>query len=148
MQQAVEEAKSGIEQGHGGPFGAVIVRDNEIIGRGHNMVIANNDPTAHGEITAIRDAGQNIGNHSLEGSIIYTTGYPCMMCYAAIDWANIEKIFYGCTTSDAEEIGFRDKQLEGHTKNLGSLIEAIQVGRDNCFEVFLKYKRMADKELY
>ena len=90
MAEAIGEALEGITQGHGGPFGCVIVRDGKIVGRGHNMVLANRDSTAHGEIVAIRDAEKTLESYDLSGCVLYTTGEPCPMCLYAILWANIE----------------------------------------------------------
>lgn len=90
MQEAIKEARLGINSGHGGPFGAVIVRDGEIVGRGHNKVVLNNDPTCHGEIDAIRNACQKLNTFDLSGCELYTTSYPCPMCMSALLWANIK----------------------------------------------------------
>ncbi len=92
MRLAIDEAREGIRSGHGGPFGSVIVKDGEIIGKGHNMVLKNNDSTAHGEVSAIRNAESNIKSFDLTGAEIYTTGEPCPMCLAACMWANISKV--------------------------------------------------------
>ena len=111
MLRAIELARKGMHQGAGGPFGAVVVRDGTIVGEGWNRVIATNDPTAHGEMTAIRDACSNLGTFSLEGCEIHTTGQPCPMCLGAIHWARIEKIFYGFRIEDAADIGFDDSEF-------------------------------------
>ena len=111
MQLAIEEARTGIQNDHGGPFGSVIVKDGEVISTGHNMVLLNNDPTAHGEISAIRAAGRKLGTFDLSGCTIYTTGEPCHMCLCACMWANIDKIYYGCTIEDNGLIGFRDDKF-------------------------------------
>lgn len=108
MIEAIKEAYKGIQDGHGGPFGAVIVKDGKIIGRGHNQVLKNNDPTCHGEMMAIRDACKNLGTFDLTGSVIYTTGEPCPMCRCAIQWANITECYHACNYKDTEDIGFRD----------------------------------------
>ena len=97
MKLAIDEAREGIYNSHGGPFGSVIVKDDEIVGRGHNMVLKNNDSTAHGEISAIRDAEKRLKTFDLSGCELYTTGEPCPMCLAACMWANIDKVYYGCT---------------------------------------------------
>src|SRR4051794_20968873 len=94
MQEAIQLALKGVQQNQGGPFGAIIVKDNQIIGRGNNRVTTNLDPTAHAEIVAIRDACKNINNFSLQNCIIYTSCEPCPMCLGAIYWARIEKIIY------------------------------------------------------
>ena len=91
MKVAIKEAKEGITQGHGGPFGVCIVKDNKIIGRGHNRVVLNNDCTCHGEMEAIRDACKNMNTFDLSGAALYTTGMPCPMCLGAIQWARDRK---------------------------------------------------------
>lgn len=98
-------------RGDGGPFGAVIVREGEIIGEGWNRVLSSHDPTAHGEITPIRDACSRLGSHLLDGSEIYTTGEPCPMCLGAIHWARQARIHYGFTVDDAATIGFDDREF-------------------------------------
>ncbi|NCA72699.1 MAG: nucleoside deaminase [Sphingobacteriia bacterium] len=95
MRRAIALARRGSTAGDGGPFGAVIVRAGYIIGEGWNRVIATRGPTAHGEMVAIRDACRQIGNISLEGCMLYTSGQPCPMCLGAIYWARIERVFYG-----------------------------------------------------
>lgn len=111
MRRAIELARLGMNQGAGGPFGAVVVRDGVIVGEGWNRVIATLDPTAHGEVTAIRDACAKLGTFSLEGCEIHTTGEPCPMCLGAIHWARIGKIFYGFRIEDAAAIGFDDTEF-------------------------------------
>ena len=106
MAIAIEEARQGIRKGHGGPFGCVIVRDGQVIGRGHNEVIKQGDPTCHGEMMAIRDACRTVHSHDLNGCELYTTAAPCPMCAGAIQWANIKKVYYGCNVSDTDRIGF------------------------------------------
>ena len=95
MRSAIEQARIGIKNGEGGPFGSVIVKNGEIVGRGHNQVLINADATCHGEMQAIRDASKNLGTHDLSGCELYTTGEPCPMCLAACMWANIERIYFG-----------------------------------------------------
>ncbi len=108
MALAFGEAKKGIEAGHGGPFGCVIVKDGEVIARGHNEVARTNDPTAHAEIVTIRRASQKLESFSLAGCILYVTGEPCPMCFSAIHWARIDKVVYCNTKADAAAIGFDD----------------------------------------
>ncbi|WP_101690264.1 nucleoside deaminase [Dysgonomonas massiliensis] len=107
MKMAIKLAEKSVEKG-GGPFGAVIVRDGVVIAKGNNLVTLNNDPTAHGEVTAIRKACKKLGTFDLSGCIIYTSCEPCPMCLSAIYWARIEAIYYGCTKDDAKDIGFDD----------------------------------------
>ncbi|OQX50426.1 MAG: tRNA-specific adenosine deaminase [Epsilonproteobacteria bacterium 4484_20] len=108
MQEAFAEAQKGIEAGDGGPFGAVIVKNGRIIARGHNEVVKSNDPTAHAEMIAIRNASAKLGSFRLEGCTLYVTGEPCPMCFSAIHWAHIEKVCYCNTKEDAAKIGFDD----------------------------------------
>ena len=108
---AVAIAREHMETGAGGPFGAVVVRDHTVIGQGWNQVTSNHDPTAHAEVSAIRDACRNVGNFSLEGAVIYTSCEPCPMCLGAIWWARIETIFFASDREDAARIGFDDAAL-------------------------------------
>ena len=149
MEKAIEEARDGINNGHGGPFGAVIVKNGTIIASGHNCVIKNNDSTCHGEIDAIRKAEQLLGTYDLSGCEIYTTGEPCPMCLAAILWANIDKIYYGCTLKDNEEIGFRDVKLDQIISKKSNLDANLLEQKDHelCKELFDEYKKM-NKTIY
>lgn len=108
MLEAINLANQAIEVKNGGPFGAVVVRDNEIVGRGRNQVTINNDPTAHAEVNAIRDACANLNTFKLDACVIYTSCEPCPMCFGAITWARIEKIYYAAESSDAANAGFDD----------------------------------------
>lgn len=150
MKLAIEEAEKGISQKHGGPFGSVVVKDNKVIGFGHNHVVANNDPTCHGEIDAIRNACKNLNSFDLSGCDIYTTGEPCPMCLCAILWANINNIYYACTIEDNDKIGFRDdifyQKLEISTKKIKSKL--INIDRDEGLKLFEKYKEIKDKTMY
>ena len=140
MELAIRQARYGIERGHGGPFGTVIVKDGKVVGRGHNCVLKNNDPTCHGEVAAIRDAGKRLGTFDLSGCELYTTGEPCPMCLCACLWANIDKVYYGCTIADNSMIGFRDEhfdQLTGGREALSDYLVCID--RDACLELFKVY---------
>ena len=108
MREAIKLAESGMRNRRGGPFGCVVVRKGEVIGRGHNRVTSTNDPTAHAEVVAIRDACANLETFQLEDCELYTSCEPCPMCLAAIYWARIPKVFYGNTRADAAAIGFDD----------------------------------------
>jgi tRNA(Arg) A34 adenosine deaminase TadA len=108
MTEALNLARLSIEQGDGGPFGAVVVMDGQIIGRGWNQVIRHNDPTAHAEILAIRDACSNTASYHLPGSVLYTTCEPCPMCLSAAYWAHIDRLVYAAEANDAAAIGFND----------------------------------------
>jgi guanine deaminase len=111
MQRAIALATENVTSGRGGPFGAVIVRDGEIVATGANLVTATNDPTAHGEIVAIRNACTTLASYQLTGCHIYTSCEPCPMCLAAIYWARCEAIFYGNCAADAAAAGFDDAFL-------------------------------------
>lgn len=147
---AIEEARKGILNGDGGPFGAVIVKDGVIVGKGHNKVVSSNDPTCHGEIDAIRNACKNIKNFDLSKCEIYTTGEPCPMCLCALMWANIEKIYYACTIDDNEKIGFRDvvfyEKLNLSTEKLKGCM--INIDRDEGLKLFEEYKNIKSKVNY
>lgn len=111
MRQAISLAGQGMQRGDGGPFGAVIVRDDQVVGTGWNRVLKTNDPTAHAEIVAIRSASGALGNYWLEGCRIYVNCEPCPMCLAAIYWARIERVFYAATRADAAAIDFDDAHI-------------------------------------
>ena len=128
MQMAIDEAREGIAAHHGGPFGSVIVKNGEVVGRGHNCVLKDNDQTCHGEIAAIRDACSRLGTYDLTGCELYTTGEPCHMCLCACLWANIDKVYYGCTIEDNGRIGFRDDKFNdifGGRERLGDFLQEL-----------------------
>ena len=116
MQQAIALATENVRSGCGGPFAAVIVKDGKVIATGVNEVTADNDPTAHAEIVAIRRAGKTLGNFHLEGCEVYTSCEPCPMCLAAIYWAHCDAIFFGNSAADAARIGFDDSFLYDEVK--------------------------------
>lgn len=143
MQIAIQEAREGICHGDGGPFGTAIVRDGVLIASGHNHVLAYNDPTCHGEVDAIRKACKRLGTFDLTGCELYTTGEPCHMCLCACMWANISKIYYGCTIADNEIIGFRDNkfdQIFGGRDKLGDYM--TEFDREACLRLFQDYSKM------
>ena len=143
MQMAIDEARAGIAAGDGGPFGSVVVRDGVVVGRGHNRVLSRHDPTAHGEVEAIRDACSRVGSHDLAGCDVYTTGEPCHMCLCACLWANVRRVYYGCTIKDNALIGFRDDHFNdifaGRDK-LGDFL--VQLDREACLSLFDDYMRL------
>ena len=146
MRMAINEARKGIRAGHGGPFGAVIVKDGVVVGKGHNQVVKNNDPTCHGEMMAIHKACKKLGTFDLSGCELYTTGEPCPMCMAAILWANIKKVYYGCNIVDTEGIGFRDKvfyEMQGHLDEM-----VIELDRKACLKLYAEYASIEDKTNY
>ena len=154
MKIAKELSEENLTTNNGGPFGACIVKNGEIIGRGANHVLKHNDPTAHAEIEAIRDACKNIGSYDLSGCELFTSCYPCPMCLSAIIWANIKEVYYGNTKEDAENIGFRDafiyefldKLAKGNSDKNTLDLECMD--RDETIEVFNKYKEKQDKTIY
>lgn len=139
MEEAISQAYTGITLKHGGPFGAVIVKDDVIVGRGHNRVLVDNDPTAHGEMVAIRDACKNLGTFDLTGCELYTTAAPCPMCKCAIMWANIKTVYQGCDLQDTDKIGFRDVDFQTESPTI------IEVDRDECLKLFKDYETSAHK---
>ena len=147
MKLAINEARIGIRNGHGGPFGTVIVKDGKVIAKGHNEVIKNHDATCHGEMVAIRKASKKLGTYSLKDCVLYTTAEPCPMCLGAILWSNISKVYYGCNIVDTENIGFRDKIFYEMTDEKKK--EFIQeLDHEKCLELFDEYKSIDDKENY
>lgn len=148
MKAAVQEAYEGISAGHGGPFGSVIVRKGEIVGKGHNMVILKHDPTCHGEMEAIRNACAMLGTHDLSGCELYTTAEPCPMCLGAILWANIGRVYYGCDRSDTASIGFRDESFYEQLSGRKKLVELTSLGRTECLELFEAYSSDTERKSY
>ena len=140
MKLANENAKRGIKNGDGGPFGAIILDENlNIIANGNNKVLKNNDPTAHAEIVAIREACKKLNTYDLSKCILYTSCEPCPMCLSAIIWANIKTVYYGCTKEDAGEIGFRDDIIYDYLKGKNTkLINLKQLDRNTIFITQLK----------
>lgn len=146
MSLAIKLSEDNLTTKNGGPFGACIVKDGKIVGKGANQVIKSNDPTAHAEIVAIRDACTNLKTFDLSNCELYTSCYPCPMCLSAIIWANIKKVYYGNTKEDAENIGFRDKDIYDYLNNKldkNDLI-LIQIDSKEALKVFDKY--MEDKD--
>ena len=140
MRLAIAEALEGIRQGHGGPFGCVVVKDGKVIAQGHNKVLKMRNPILHGEIDAIEASCRRLGTHDLPGTEIYTTGEPCPMCLAACLWAKISKVHYGCTIADNARIGFRDEAMDrllGGRKGLAGYL--VPKDRDACLSLFEFY---------
>ena len=148
MRMAIAEARKGIRAGHGGPFGCVIVKGDEVVGKGHNQVVKNNDPTCHGEIMAIHKACKKLGTFDLSGCELYTTGEPCPMCMSAILWANIDKVYYGCNILDTEDIGFRDKKFYEMQQIDARKHFIHELDRKQCLKLYGEYKRISDKVNY
>lgn len=149
MQAAIDEARDGIFNMDGGPFGSVITRGGVIVGRGHNRVVADNDPTCHGEIAAIRSTCAELGTFDLSGCELYTTGEPCQMCLTACMWANIDRIYYGCTIADNDMIGFRDRKFDdifGGRNKLGDYM--TELDRAACLKLFHEYLALEGRTQY
>lgn len=142
MEKAIEVANNGIDNNEGGPFGAIIVdKLGNIVSCGNNKVILNNDPTAHAEIVAIREACKKLNNYDLSEYVLYTSCEPCPMCLSAIIWANIKYVYYGCTKEDAKKIGFKDEKIyDFFNQKDKDLIQLKQLDRDKCIKLFEKYK--------
>lgn len=150
MRRAIELGRKGTKAGDGGPFGALIVKNGEIIGEGWNRVISSNDPTAHGEIMAIRDACKHISSYDLTGSEIYTSGQPCPMCLSAIYWARLDRIFYGFDVQDAAQACFDDQFIfEELSKPLVQRkIPQIQILKTEALKVLCDYTASPNRIRY
>ena len=154
MKIAKELSDDNLKTNVGGPFGACIVKDGKIIGKGSNHVLKNNDPTAHAEVMAIRDACKNINSYDLSGCELYTSCYPCPMCLSAIIWSNIKKVYYGNTKEDAANIGFRDDYIYNYIKNLADnigdekILDLRCIDRDETIKSFDQFVKKSDKIIY
>jgi len=150
MSRAIQLAQNGMDSNAGGPFGAVVVRDGEIIGEGWNQVTSTNDPTAHAEVMAIREACRALGSFQLDGCVLYTSCEPCPMCLGAIYWARPEKVFFACKREDAAGIGFDDQFIyEEIEKNIDERhLEIINFMRDEALQVFKNWNNKPDKTEY
>ena len=154
MQIAKELADDNLTTNVGGPFGACVVKDGKIIGKGSNHVLSNNDPTAHAEVMAIRDACKNINSYDLSGCELYTSCYPCPMCLSAIIWANIKTVYYGNTQLDAANIGFRDDFIYDFITKLSNgnhqkaVLSLTSMDREETIKSFENFKNKADKTIY
>jgi tRNA(Arg) A34 adenosine deaminase TadA len=149
LRRAIETATIGISDG-GGPFGAVIVKDGIIISESFNRVVLNNDPTAHAEILAIRQASSVLSSHDLNGCILYSSCEPCPMCLGAIYWSGIKKVVYSCDRTDAENAGFSDKLIYNEIMLDPSKrkISFIRLTDSKGEEVFRKWNEMENKVTY
>ena len=140
MEAALQEAYEGIEKNHGGPFGAVVVKNGKIVGRGHNRVLYKKDPTCHGEMEAIRDACKNLETHDLTGCQLYTTAEPCPMCLGGILWSNIQEVYFGCDRIDTDRIGFRDDVFYEYLDGKNDILTIRQIDHENCLSLFEHYE--------
>jgi guanine deaminase len=147
---AFDEAFEGMRSLSGGPFGAIVVLNGEVIGKSPNRVLATHDPTAHAEISAIRQACEYLGHHHLHGAVLYTTCEPCPMCLGAIYWAGISEVYYALTREDAERMGFSDNHLyhEVARQPGDRVIPFVQVPYAEAEMLILEWNRNPDRELY
>ena len=150
MTIAIKEANKGLKKNDGGPFGAVIVKKGKVIAKGHNEVLKTNDPTAHAEINAIREATSKLKRFDLSDCEIYSTCEPCPMCFSAIHWAKMKKLYFGCTRADAAKIGFDDKFIydvlkgKSHKKQ----VKTVKLDREKCLKPFKEWDLKQDKKQY
>ena len=150
MLKAIELSRNGMQNNEGGPFGCVVVKDDTIVGSGNNKVTSTNDPTAHAEIVAIRDACKTLGTFQLDGCEVYTTCEPCPMCLGAIYWARPKIIYYANNREDAARIGFDDSMIyeEFHMDLEKRKIPIKSVGREEAIKVFEEWEAKGDKINY
>jgi guanine deaminase len=151
MRLALDDALKGIKKGDGGPFGACITRNGEVIAVGHNRVLKTRNPTMHAEVCAIGIASKKLGTHVLEGCDIYSTTEPCPMCFAAIHWAKMRRVFFGTTVPDVKKLGFNELMISNTTlKRLGKSPLDLQPGllKDECLELLASWKALPNRQTY
>jgi guanine deaminase len=150
MRRAIELARIGMQSDAGGPFGCVIVKDGRIVGEGNNRVTSTNDPTAHAEVIAIREACRELADFQLDGCSIYTSCEPCPMCLGAIYWARPASVFYACNRDDAALIGFDDRFIYEELEKANEAREMVLMPllRDEAIEVFRAWSTKSDKVEY
>ena len=150
MRRAISLAQKGIDEEAGGPFGAVVVKDDEVVGEGFNQVTSTNDPTAHAEVVAIRRACEKLKTFQLDGCVIYTSCEPCPMCLGAIYWARPLRVFYAATRKDAADIGFDDQFIyEEIEKNFEHRqMKLVNLMRDEGLTVFENWANKTGKTKY
>ncbi len=150
MTEAIRLATEGMRRGDGGPFGAVVVMNGEVIGRGCNEVIKLNDPTAHAEIQAIRDACRTVGDFDLAGAELYVNCEPCPMCLSAAYWAHLERIYYAADATDAARIGFDDLFIAEELKRPLSerRLPMVQLSREEALQAFAEWEAKPDRVPY
>ncbi|GAB6011630.1 nucleoside deaminase [Viscerimonas tarda] len=149
MLRAIELAEESVKKG-GGPFGAVIVKDGEVVAEGSNAVTLTNDPTAHAEVSTIRKACTTLNTFDLSGCVIYSSCEPCPMCLSAIYWAHIDRIYYGCNKTDAKNIGFDDSFIydEINLKPEKRSVPAKEMLREDALSAFRLWEEKEDKTEY
>ena len=150
MSEAIALSKNGVRNNEGGPFGCIVVKDDKIVGRGNNKVTSSNDPTAHAEVVAIRDACKNLDTFQLEGCEIYTSCEPCPMCLGAIYWARPKLVYYANNRKDAADIGFDDSMIyeEMGCDISKRKIPIKSIGREDALKIFEEWKQKEDKVKY
>lgn len=150
MRRAIRLAQQGIDANAGGPFGAVIVKDGEIVGEGYNRVTSTNDPTAHAEVVAIRNACERLESFQLDGCVIYTSCEPCPMCLGAIYWARPARVYYAATREDAAAIGFDDQFIYEEMEKTFEhrQMKLVNLMRDEGLTVFASWTSKTDKTKY
>jgi len=150
MAIALEVARTGIENDDGGPFGAVVVREGKVVSKAHNEVLKRNDPTAHAEILAIREASSILGRYDLSDCEIYSTSEPCPMCFSAIFWARIGRLIFGTTREDVAEIGFDDSLIYDVIRGEAELeqMELVNLDREGCRVVLEEWRRKPGRRVY
>ncbi|MDA3943559.1 MAG: nucleoside deaminase [Bacteroidetes bacterium] len=150
MQEAIKLAASNLNSGKGGPFGAIVVKNGEIIGRGANQVTSTNDPTAHAEIVAIRDACKNLNSFQLDGCEIYASCEPCPMCLGAIYWARPSHLYFAASREDAAQAGFDDSYIYQQVplKPIDRDIKSLQLLQQDAVQVFTLWNASDQKIPY
>ena len=154
MDLAIDLSDDNFDKKYGGPFGACVVKGGTVVGKGINRVIKNQDPTAHAEIVAIREACKKLGTNDLSGCALYTSCFPCPMCLAASIWANIKVIYYANTKEDADKIGFRDDFIYEYIDKLAKgtidkkVLNLKSLNREDAIKVFEQYSNDENKITY
>lgn len=151
MKKAIEEAYTGIKNGEGGPFGAIIVEGDKVLARGHNTVLRDNDPTHHAEINAINEACRIKGDYDLSGCVIYSTTEPCPMCFSAIHWARIDSVIFGTAIEDVKILGFNELAISVEKmKEIGCSPVLIEKGFmvEKCRELLKSWESFPDRKVY
>lgn len=150
LQMTIKEALKGMSKEEGGPFGAVIVKDGKVIAKAHNQVIKTNDPTAHAEIQAIRKATKILGRFDLSDCEIYSSCEPCPMCLSAIHWAKMKKLYFGCSRTDAKNIGFDDEYIYDVIQGKATELQVAseQIDRNECLLPFAVWEDKTNKVQY
>lgn len=151
MRAAIEAARQSVSRGAGGPFGACIVRDGQILAVSSNHVLVNHDPTAHAEVSAIRQACAQLEDHLLDGAEIYSTTEPCPMCFSSIHWARIAKIYYGTNIADVAALGFNELEISNFQMkeiSVSHLEIVADFMRDECLELLQFWQNLESRRTY